>query len=94
VVVSQDKVFLYEKKISLKGNFKNYFIIYIKIIFFFLGLYNLKECIVPLVSIFADIKPVDPDHELRRYIKTNIKMNEKRFQNLMNYYKILRLFQN
>jgi hypothetical protein len=34
VVVSQDVVFLYEKKISLKGNFKNYFIIYINCLFF------------------------------------------------------------
>jgi hypothetical protein len=60
VVVSQDVVFLYEKKISLKGNFKNYFIIYINCIFFFFFVerYNLKEFIVPLVDIFADIKPV------------------------------------
>jgi hypothetical protein len=86
-------VFLYEKKISLKGNFKNYFIIYINCIFF-LERYNLKECIIPLVDIFAELQPVDPSHELRRYIKTNIKMNEKRLKNLMNYYKILKLFHN
>jgi hypothetical protein len=49
VGVSQDVVFLYEKKISLKGNFKN-FLLFILIVFLFYERYNLKESIVPFVA--------------------------------------------